>query len=153
MIYLTDKHRDPFQIDEEDYEAVSHFFWYIGRYPQTSIRVYSNGIYIKRKIIKLHHFLLGKAPEGMEWDHENRDKLDNRRFNIRAVTSVVNRRNTNPPRTNQSGFKGVHWDDGRNKWVAQFTILGQVHLISRHTSLEDAVQARLAAEEKYWSKS
>lgn len=47
-----------------------------------------------RKTVKLHHFIVGTPIwEGEEVDHINRDKLDNRRANLRITTRAVNSRN------------------------------------------------------------
>jgi len=62
---------------------------------------------VKRRL----HTMFCPAPKGMFTDHENRDKLDNRRMNLRLATiseSNVNRP-FNGPKT--SKFRGV------SKWV------------------------------------
>ena len=47
---------------------------------------------IDGKCIAAHQFLLGKL-SGYEIDHKNRNKLDNRRVNLRQVVHAVNTRN------------------------------------------------------------
>ena len=42
------------------------------------------------KITKIHHMVLGKPPKGLVTDHVDRDKLNNRRSNLRHVTQKVN---------------------------------------------------------------
>src|SRR4051794_6479842 len=44
--------------------------------------------------LKLHRVILGLIPrDGLEADHINRDKLDNRRANLRIVTTAQNAQN------------------------------------------------------------
>lgn len=42
----------------------------------------------------IHQMILGKAPKGLVIDHINRDKLDNRRKNLRFVTTAENNKNS-----------------------------------------------------------
>jgi hypothetical protein len=54
----------------------------------------------------LHHDIIGKPPIGMMVDHINRNKLDNRKCNLRFVTRSQNNQNRKTKATN--GFIGVH---------------------------------------------
>ncbi len=54
------------------------------------------------------HRLIMSTPDGMETDHINGIKLDNRRDNLRIVTRSQNQRNRKVNKNNMSGFKGVH---------------------------------------------
>lgn len=42
----------------------------------------------------IHHFVIGKPVGRLEVDHINRNRLDNRYSNLRAVTKAVNQQNT-----------------------------------------------------------
>jgi hypothetical protein len=119
VIVYTDKHRVPFQIDEGDYEAVSRYPWHIGSrgYPMTKI-----GKWPTATTVALHQFLLGPASDGFEWDHRDRDKLNNQRSNIRELNRPANVRNTGLRKTNTSGVKCVHWVATSRKWRARITL-------------------------------
>lgn len=56
-------------------------------------RGYALGHTKERKSIRMHSMVMGKPPEGLEIDHINRDKLDNRRSNLRFVTPKENMAN------------------------------------------------------------
>ena len=71
------------------------------------------------------HRFLANTPKGMDTDHINRNKLDNRRCNLRVVNRSENMFNTPKSSKNKSGYKGVHIVpvsvNPKNRWVAQIT--------------------------------
>lgn len=46
--------------------------------------------YVKGTFVKIHHLVVGKPPKGLVTDHINRNKLDNRKDNLRFVTQREN---------------------------------------------------------------
>ena len=94
-------------IDEDDFGRIKPHSWYInGGYPVARI----NG-----KRVYLHAFLLGAAPSGFHIDHINRDKLDNRRSNLRVITIAENIRN-------RRSYKGEENPFFKNKHSAKTCI-------------------------------
>jgi hypothetical protein len=82
-------------------------------------------------------------------DHKNGDKSDNSWNNLREATLSQNQMNTKVRVDNASGRKGVSFCNRTNKWVAQL-IAGKTHYwLGRHSTIQDAIAARLAAEIKY----
>lgn len=51
---------------------------------------------------------------------------------------------------NKSGHKGVSWIKSRNKWRAYIGIKGKQITLGYFTNKEDAIKARITAEEKYY---
>ena len=51
---------------------------------------------------------------------------------------------------NTSGFRGVSWDKSRKKWRAYIKLKYKTRFLGRFNTFEEAVEARLAAEEKYY---
>jgi hypothetical protein len=99
--------------------------------------------------ITLHRFLMDAQP-GEEVDHANRDKLDNRRSNLRFVTHAQNCVNAGLRRTNSSGFKGVTWHKRTQTWRAYIRVNGrQVH-IGHFSTPEDAARAYDDAAAAEW---
>lgn len=97
----------------------------------------------------LHRFLMD-PPSDKVVDHINRNTLDNRRSNLRVVTTLVNNRNKGVYATSKTGYPGVNWDNTRGKWKARIRIEGTERQLGRFDNIEDAIQARKEAEEKYW---
>ena len=69
--------------------------------------------------------------------------------NLRYRTNFQVIEDLNPPKHNTSGYKGVSWDASRKKWTAYISVHNKRIFIGRYSSLDDAVEARRDAEEKY----
>jgi hypothetical protein len=75
------------------------------------------GYAANKKIGLLHRFIIN-ATSGQFVDHINRNKLDNRKINLRIVTRSENVHNSKMHITNKSGTKGVYFHKGTRKWEA-----------------------------------
>ena len=97
--------------------------------------------------IWLHREVLGlpRAYDGREGDHINRDRLDNRRTNLRVVLHDQQGQNRSPARGSRSGFRGVHYHAPSRRWAATVrTGRRRVHLGYYATAEEAAAAAREA---------
>jgi len=79
-------------------------------------------------------YVHGKFPEDC-MDHINGIKDDNRIINLRAVTHAENNKNLPLRKDNTSGYIGVGWDKGKNKWRVS---ISNVHY-GRFKSKSDAI--------------
>lgn len=68
------------KIDKEMVEELKHY----------SFRVNDNGYIKTKKSLYIHRIIIGDIPKGKEIDHINRDKLDNRKSNLRIVNHKEN---------------------------------------------------------------
>ena len=82
----------------------------------------------------LHRLVTG-AKAGECVDHKNRNRLDNRRENLRLCTHAENCRNQGLKRNNTSGYKGIR--KAGNRWVAQLSIDGK----NKYVGIADSRQA------------
>ena len=128
-----------FFIDKEDYDFVKdkalHYLDAVDYY------------IVHHKLGLLHRLIMkDKLSDGLEVDHINRNKLDNRRVNLRAVTRQENMHNKSLYKTNTSGYPGVKWNSRLNKWQVQITRnKKRVHL-GVFEDLQEAIGARRLAE-------
>ena len=86
-------------------------------------------------------YVYGEFPNGI-LDHINRIKHDNRISNLREVTQSENLQNQSIRSSNKSGFRGVHFDSSKNKWVARISINKKNIRIGLFDNKQDAIDAR-----------
>lgn len=91
----------------------------------------------------------GKIPDGMQVDHINGIKSDNRLSNLRLVSHQGNQRNMAIPKSNNSGVLGVGWDARSGKWRAKIMVNRKTVHLGRFSSIELAAKARKDAEIRY----
>ncbi|MDE2097604.1 MAG: HNH endonuclease [Patescibacteria group bacterium] len=93
-----------------------------------------------------------QTDNGIQCDHINGDKNDNRIVNLRAVTPQQNQWNQGKrnPDKSTSKFKGVYWCKGHNAWRSQIRINGRkIHLGTSKTEQEAAMKYNKAAEKHF----
>lgn len=126
-------------IDDKDYFEISKYNWHFSNTGYAARNLSSAGK-LKHKLIHMHRELMNPNKKE-EVDHINNNKLDNRRDNLRVCSSSENKFNTNKPKTNKSGYKGVYWESDRKKWTVQFRAYGKRIRIGSFNRIEDAVIA------------
>lgn len=124
-----------FYVDNEDYEFVKTNFWHI------------HDGYIRSTKLGFMHRKLVNAQKGIEVDHINRNRLDNRKTNLRLVTRQENMHNKSVYKTNSSGHSGVKWNKKLNKWMVQITRNKERKHLGIYENLQDAIIARKLAEQ------
>jgi hypothetical protein len=98
------------RVSNQDRYLLKKHHWYLHK---------SSGYYCtkyKGKQIFLHRLIAGV--DGLEVDHINRIKTDNRRSNLRAVSKHVNHVNRGLQANNTTGAKGVFFYKKLNKYCA-----------------------------------
>lgn len=96
-------------------------------------------------------YVYGYLPEN-DIDHKDRIKHHNWILNLREISRSCNIKNTGNWKTNTSGIKGVYLHKQSNKWIAQIKINYKKKYLGIYKDFDDAVCARLAAEQCFgWS--
>ena len=90
-----------------------------------------------KEISYLHRVIV----DGREIDHWNRDKLDNRKSNLRPCSQSQNIANQDARKTSKTGIKGVHPFKGGPKFAAQITHNRKVYSLGVFATVEDAASA------------
>jgi hypothetical protein len=92
------------------------------------------------RTVPMHRLLCGWS-QGLEVDHIDGNGLNNRRGNLRLVTSSENKWNQKIRVDNKSGVKGVCWISSAGKWRAQIARGGKKISLGHFESIEDAAAA------------
>jgi len=103
-------------------------YWVVG---------YNYKLYLMHRLVWL--YVYGKWPEH-EIDHINLNPSDNRVDNLRDITHSQNAGNCRA--RGKSGVKGVFWDEGRQKWLANIMHNYRSIHIGRYETWEEAKTAR-----------
>lgn len=111
-----------------------------------TVRVNYKLYYAHRIIWEMHN---GPIPKGMQVDHIDMDRANNRLLNMRLANNAQNNSNRGLQSNNTSGYKGVSWDKSKGKWAAQIKVGAKNHHIGRFDSIEEAASARRKATEHY----
>lgn len=132
---------------------LSDFYW-LSQYNWTAKRDDSTGKFYARRTYRengerfyvyMHREIMGLTKgDKREVDHRNSFSLDNRRSNLRVVTSQQNKWNARTRKDNTSGFKGVKINKRlkRNPWFAVAEVSGKKYYSGGHASPEEAFAAR-----------
>jgi len=124
-------------VDDEDFEFLNRHSWYYAH--GYAVRtIYDNNH--KSYQLRMHRLLID-TPNGFDTDHINRDRLDNRKSNLRVATRSQNVANTFVEKQNRSGYKGVSWKKSNRKWCAQIRALNKVIHIGLYVNIKDAAKA------------
>src|ERR1700684_2916281 len=125
-------------VDAQDYERLRHRRWSL----TGAGYVLGSG---PRRIL-LHRAVLGVEDEPTTVvDHINGDPLDFRRANLRCGGVSHNGQNRiGLAANNTSGFRGVTWSKGAQKWMAQEQLDGHNHYLGLFPHAEEAAHAAAA---------
>ncbi len=96
-------------------------------------------------------YMTGEYPS-LVVDHKDRNRSNNIFSNLRLATWVENCQNKNIRSDNKSGVTGVSFDSARKRWAARIRVGAKYLLLGRHIEKQDAINARLEAEIKYFGE-
>ncbi len=129
-------------VDDEDYEWLVRWKWYVSKKSGLLYAV-RNGyceITKKRYQIHMHRLILGLVTgDGLFTDHIDHNGLNNRRDNLRVCTPQQNQYNRLPQKKGASEYKGVTWNRGR--WHAEIKFYQKTINLGRFDTEWDAAVA------------
>jgi hypothetical protein len=132
-------------VDDSDYERLVKYRWYYLNTSKHKKYLMANRVVEGHKF--LHRFVLN-APEGKVVDHIDGNTLDNRKCNLQICNQNTNMQKANAyrPRKNRHGirseYKGVSWNDERNKWSAGIMVNGKWKSLGYFMNEIDAARKR-----------
>jgi hypothetical protein len=136
-------------VDEQDYDNIMQMKWYLAQdgyaakgIPHPLLKGKTSRLLMHRKIMGLEH------GDPRQVDHINRNRLDNRRVNLRICSRAENNRNMSLRKDSVSGRKGVSLHRRSGKWQANIQVDGTFKYLGLYSSIDDAYRAYCDAAEK-----
>lgn len=128
-------------VDAEDYDFLIQWKWYA--------HWEYNSFYALRKLPRINgrqkciamHRIVNATPDDMETDHINGNGLDNRKRNLRSVTTQQNQWNQRAQSNVSSAHKGVCWNKNLKKWQAQIWVNNKCMYLGVFDSENKAAEA------------
>lgn len=120
-------------VDDDDFEYLSQWKWHFASGYAVSTTIKKGSTYM--------HQIVNCTPKGLETDHKNGDKLDNRKENLRTATKSQNVHNMGGRKNSTSRYKGVNWDKDRKKWLVRIANDKKQKNLGRYRSEEEAALA------------
>lgn len=125
-------------VDPEDVEMLSNYEWSASKQGR---KVYAF-CRVGDKIVYMHRMLLGlDIGNELMVDHINGCTLDNRRSNLRAVTSLENSWHVVNAKANKYGFKGVTYNRVSGRYQARIRVGDRRVSLGYFDTAEDASEA------------
>ena len=140
-VYVTvEKSEEKVICDLEDWEYLKEYYWNL------NTNGYVTAATSGRKRAMMHKLIMPDNTYEVV-DHINRNKLDNRKGNLRYTTYSVNAQNRSLTPNNKNGCFGVR--KSKNRWQAIITSYGKKIFIGSFKTKEEAIAARKEAERIY----
>ncbi len=141
-------------VDDEDYDWLSQWKWYISRTGYAHRN--ETGLDGKQKTIRMHRQIID-ASFGEVVDHINHNKLDNRKSNLRICNDRENQQNSVVRPTNKLGVKGVCLYSNRDypiytRFISQIQVNGKKFRLGYFENIREAVDAYNQAAIRYFGE-
>ena len=148
IVVILSNTDDVMLCDANDWNEMKQHYWFKGNngYAATNIKV------DKKNVTMFFHQVIINCPNEMQRDHINRNRLDNRKCNLRIVDSKENILNRGLNKNNTSGYKGVYLCKRDSLWHAQIMNNRKAMSLGRFENIDDAITARLGAEIFYFGR-
>ena len=130
-------------IDDEDYQKINNHKWYVWGDYNT---IYSN---FDGKTHILSRFLLN-APKDKMVDHINRNRLDNRKSNLRFCNRSQN--NANSFSKNKNGYRGVYKYSHFPAYYAEIRVKKKKVYLGYFRDIKEAASAYNTAAKEYYGE-
>jgi len=132
-------------VDDEDYEWLNQWKWFFMNNGYAA----TNRKGKPRKMLYMHREI-NKTPDGVETDHINHNKLDNRKCNLRNCTRTQNQVNIAYKTSERNPYRGV--EKRCQKYRAHIFIDNKTVYLGTHKNAEDAARAYDVKAVEMWGE-
>ena len=145
VVFVKASNKDKYiLVDIEDWDKLKDTCWHITK------TGYAAGVH-NEKFVTMQLAIIPDVPDGCERDHINRNRLDNRRCNLRVVSKLDNLHNREY-KNKTSNKTGVCWYPLTKQWLAYITNKGEYIRLGLYDNEEDAIAIRKQAEVDIYGK-
>lgn len=132
-------------VDDEDFEKAIKYTWYKGGKQVKAFEGYC-------KFINLPNLVMNDFES--QFDHKDRNYLNNQKENLRACTQSQNLANRIKLITTNSTskYKGVYFSVRGDTWVARIQVKGKTRTIGRYLTEENAAKQYNRAAIEYFGE-
>lgn len=138
-------------VDDDDFEKMNAHKWYLNCKGYAARTTHTSRRHGRVDKTVFMHREINKTKDGMFTDHINRNKLDNRKENLRAATNTQNQLNKGLQKNNVSGIIGVSWHKQNRSWWVRINVKNVQYSCGCYKLLKEAALARKQAENKYYA--
>lgn len=131
------------RVDVDDWPLIAEYRWRLNTYGYARVTR-------SRRDLFMHRLLMGFTHgDGRQVDHKNRDRLDNRRSNLREATVSQNAQNRSRVGYGSSAHRGVCWDKNSERWQASAMFNGRNRYLGQFDSEAEAARVAAAARAEH----
>ena len=95
-------------------------------------------ININNRFVSMQNWIMN-TPKGMDTDHINGNKLDNRKENLQIVSKSINQQRRKLQSNNKTGFRGVQWYKQTKRWRASIQFNNKNIHLGYYENIKDAI--------------
>lgn len=129
--------------DKEDFELIKNYSWNIDKINEVKAD-------INKQKYRIHQLIMGTKGTGLVVDHINRNRLDNRKSNLRICTQQQNMYNKTVKSNNLYGQSGVCWSKSAKKWESRLAFEKKTVARKLFNNYPDALEFRLMLQQIYF---
>ncbi len=138
-----------YKIDKADENLIAGYTWHTTYSGDTIyMRTWVPGTKNPRQTLLMHHLVIGRPPKGLVTDHIDRDGTNNKRSNLRHVTTGVNRTNSKLNANNKTGYRGV--SHARGRFLASISHQSKMFFLGYFDTPQEAHQVYQAAHNRIY---
>lgn len=133
-------------VDPDDYENLVKYNWHV-KTNGYAVMNYGGSLRLQKL---MHRVILNLTDKSIFADHINRNKLDNRKINLRTANHKQNGANRSAQKGGTSKYLGVSWFKRDKKWISHIKINGKNKHLGVFLNEEEAAMAyNKAAAQQY----